>query len=67
NVVFLLWGANAQAQGAGIDKKKHLVLQAPHPSPFSANRGFFGCQHFSKANAYLKVHGLETINWTDLG
>ncbi|VDN96833.1 unnamed protein product [Rodentolepis nana] len=67
NVVFLLWGANAQAQGAGIDKKKHLVLQAPHPSPFSANRGFFGCQHFSKANAYLKEHGLETIKWTDLG
>nr|CDS33839.2 uracil DNA glycosylase [Hymenolepis microstoma] len=67
NVVFLLWGANAQAQGAGIDKKKHLVLQAPHPSPFSANRGFFGCQHFSKANAYLKEHGLEAINWTDLG
>lgn len=66
NVVFLLWGANAQTQGASIDKKRHLVLQAPHPSPLSANRGFFGCRHFSKANAYLKEHGLEPIRWTDL-
>ncbi|EUB63498.1 Uracil-DNA glycosylase [Echinococcus granulosus] len=66
HVVFLLWGANAQAQGAGIDRKRHLVLHAPHPSPFSANRGFFGCKHFSKANAYLKEHHLEPIKWTDL-
>ncbi|KAM7541402.1 hypothetical protein Aperf_G00000037893 [Anoplocephala perfoliata] len=66
NVVFLLWGANAQTHAAGINKKRHLVLQAPHPSPLSANRGFFGCRHFSKANAYLREHGLEPIKWSDL-
>ncbi|VDM23160.1 unnamed protein product [Hydatigera taeniaeformis] len=66
HVVFLLWGANAQSQGAGIDRKRHLVLHAPHPSPFSASRGFFGCKHFSKANAYLKEHCLKPINWADL-
>jgi uracil-DNA glycosylase len=46
-----------------IDRAKHLVLSAPHPSPFSANRGFLGCRHFSKANAYLKAKGLVEINW----
>ncbi|KAL5966182.1 Uracil-DNA glycosylase [Taenia solium] len=66
HVVFLLWGANAQAQGAGIDRERHLVLHAPHPSPFSVDRGFFGCKHFSKANAYLKDHCLQPIDWTDL-
>jgi uracil-DNA glycosylase len=63
NVVFLLWGAYAQKKGEVIDRNKHLVLMSAHPSPFSADRGFFGCRHFSKANAYLKSKGLEEINW----
>ncbi|MCK6618139.1 MAG: uracil-DNA glycosylase [Cyclobacteriaceae bacterium] len=63
NVVFLLWGAYAQKKGEVIDRSKHLVLMAPHPSPFSADRGFFGCRHFSKANAYLKSKGLREIDW----
>ncbi|MBT1704816.1 uracil-DNA glycosylase [Chryseosolibacter indicus] len=63
NVVFLLWGAYAQKKGEIIDRNKHLVLMSAHPSPFSADRGFFGCKHFSKANAYLKSKGLEEINW----
>lgn len=63
NLVFLLWGAHAQKKGRFIDKNKHLVLSAPHPSPLSAYRGFFGCAHFSKSNQYLIEHGLEPINW----
>ncbi|MBX2963473.1 MAG: uracil-DNA glycosylase [Cyclobacteriaceae bacterium] len=63
NVVFLLWGAYAQRKGEVIDRTKHLVLMSAHPSPFSADRGFFGGRHFSKANAYLKSKGLEEINW----
>jgi uracil-DNA glycosylase len=63
NVVFLLWGAYAQKKGEVIDRKKHLVLMSPHPSPFSADRGFFGCKHFSKANEYLKSKGLKEIDW----
>lgn len=63
NVVFLLWGAYAQKKGEVIDRNKHLVLMSAHPSPFSADRGFFGCKHFSKTNAYLKSKGLEEINW----
>jgi uracil-DNA glycosylase len=63
NVVFLLWGAYAQKKGEVIDRSKHLVLMSAHPSPFSADRGFFGCKHFSKANQYLKSKGLEEINW----
>lgn len=63
NVVFLLWGAYAQKKGEVIDRNKHLVLMSAHPSPFSADRGFFGCRHFSKANAYLKSKGLEEIDW----
>lgn len=63
NVVFLLWGAYAQKKGEIIDRNKHLVLMSAHPSPFSADRGFFGNKHFSKANAYLKSKGLEEINW----
>ncbi|QOI97806.1 MAG: uracil-DNA glycosylase [Flammeovirgaceae bacterium] len=63
NVVFLLWGAYAQKKGEVIDRSKHLVLMAPHPSPFSADRGFFGCRHFSKTNAYLKSKGLREIDW----
>jgi uracil-DNA glycosylase len=63
NVVFLLWGAYAQKKGEIIDRSKHCVLTAPHPSPFSANRGFLGCRHFSMANAYLKQKGFSPINW----
>jgi len=62
-VVFLLWGAYAQKKGALVDKAKHYVLKATHPSPFSAHNGFFGSKHFSKANQYLYDKGLETINW----
>lgn len=63
HVVFMLWGSYAQKKGANIDGSKHLVLQAPHPSPLSAHRGFLGCKHFSKANAYLLAYGLEPIDW----
>jgi uracil-DNA glycosylase len=63
NLVFLLWGAHAQQKIELIDQTKHLVLIAPHPSPFSAHKGFFGCKHFSKTNEYLKIHHLQQINW----
>ncbi|MBN2625501.1 MAG: uracil-DNA glycosylase [Spirochaetales bacterium] len=63
NTVFFLWGSYAQKKGAIIDRERHLVLQAPHPSPLSANRGFFGCGHFTKANDYLLSKGREPINW----
>jgi uracil-DNA glycosylase len=63
NVVFLLWGSYAQKKGEWIDRTKHHVLISPHPSPFSADRGFFGCRHFSKANEYLKRKGLREIDW----
>lgn len=63
NVVFLLWGAYAQKKGEVIDRRKHLVLMSAHPSPFSADRGFFGCRHFSKANDYLRSKGLKEIDW----
>ena len=63
NIVFLLWGSHAQKKGAFIDRNKHCVLTAPHPSPLAAHRGFFGCHHFSKANEYLKAHGMAEINW----
>lgn len=63
HVVFMLWGAYAQKKGAVIDGSRHLVLTAPHPSPLSAHRGFLGCRHFSKANAYLATHGLEPVDW----
>ena len=63
NLVFLLWGAYAQKKGEVIDRKKHLVLMSAHPSPFSADRGFFGCGHFSKANEYLKSKGIAEIDW----
>lgn len=61
--VFLLWGAHAQKKGRNIDKSKHLALNGPHPSPLSAYRGFFGYQHFSKANAWLVSHGKSAIDW----
>ena len=63
HVVFLLWGNYAQQKAQYIDRTKHLILTAVHPSPLSAHRGFFGCKHFSQANQYLKEHGLEPINW----
>ncbi len=63
NVVFLLWGAYAQKKGEIIDRSKHLVLMSAHPSPFSADRGFFGCRHFSKANEYLHAKGMREIEW----
>jgi uracil-DNA glycosylase len=63
-VVFLLWGSYAKAKGEGINKRKHSVMHAPHPSPLSASRGFFGCKHFSAANAYLVRTGQEPIDWT---
>ncbi|ETX10589.1 uracil-DNA glycosylase [Marinomonas ushuaiensis DSM 15871] len=62
-VVFMLWGAYAQKKGRHIDRQKHYVLESVHPSPLSAYRGFLGCQHFSKANAYLEKLGKESIEW----
>lgn len=63
NVVFLLWGSYAANKSAGIDRSKHLVLTAPHPSPLAAHRGFFGCRHFSQTNKWLQARGLEAIKW----
>lgn len=63
HLVFMLWGSYAQRKGAFINRSRHLVLQAPHPSPLSAYRGFFGCKHFSSANAYLISQGLSPIVW----
>lgn len=62
-VVFLLWGNYAKAKQTLIDSRKHLILTAAHPSPFSAHHGFFGCRHFSKANAYLQSQGKTPIDW----
>lgn len=63
SVVFMLWGSYAQRKGALVDTRRHLVLTAPHPSPLSANRGFFGCRHFSSANRYLTARGFDPIDW----
>ena len=63
NLVFLLWGSYAQKKGELVNRHKHLVLEAPHPSPFSADKGFFGCRHFTKTNAYLIMHEREPIEW----
>ncbi len=63
-LVFMLWGSYAQKKGALIDRRRHLVLEAPHPSPLSAHRGFFGCRHFSLANQYLEDNGLTPIDWS---
>ncbi|MGN0851873.1 MAG: uracil-DNA glycosylase [Kiritimatiellia bacterium] len=63
HLVFLLWGAHAQKKGAVIDRTRHFVLETVHPSPLSARRGFFGCNHFRQANAYLRAHGLPEIAW----
>ena len=63
HLVFLLWGSYARQKGRIIDHRKHLVLEAPHPSPLSVYRGFFGCGHFVKTNQYLEQHGIEPIRW----
>lgn len=63
-LVFMLWGNYALKKGASIDRDRHLVLTAPHPSPLSANRGFFGCRHFSRANQWLAEHGQAPIDWS---
>lgn len=63
HIVFLLWGSYAQKKGQFIDNSRHFVLHAPHPSPLSAYRGFFGCRHFSQTNAYLTKQGLAPIDW----
>lgn len=63
HVVFMLWGKFAHEKQVLIDETKHLLLKAAHPSPFSADKGFFGCKHFSKANTYLAANGLEPIDW----
>lgn len=62
-VVFVLWGAYAQKKAAFVDRSRHLVLRAPHPSPLSAHNGFFGCGHFSKANEFLVARGKSAIDW----
>ena len=62
-VVFMLWGSYAQKKAAFVDTSRHLVLKAPHPSPLSAHSGFFGCRHFSQANAFLESRGLKPIDW----
>ncbi len=66
HVVFMLWGSYAQKKGASVDPSRHLVLTAPHPSPLSAHRGFFGCRHFSRANQYLVEHGIMPIDWFEV-
>lgn len=63
HLVFLLWGSHAQKKGSMIDRTRHCVLTAPHPSPLSAHRGFFGCKHFSKTNEYLRGKGIAEIDW----
>ncbi len=66
-VVFILWGGNARAKKSLITEKRHLVLECAHPSPLSAYNGFFGCDHFKKANEFLKINGLNTIDWARRG
>jgi uracil-DNA glycosylase len=63
HLVFLLWGRFAQEKQSLIDETRHLVLKAAHPSPFSADKGFFGCRHFSKANNYLMKNGTDPVDW----
>ncbi|SFF99888.1 Uracil-DNA glycosylase [Lachnospiraceae bacterium C7] len=62
-VVYMLWGRPAQTKEKMLNNPKHLVLKAPHPSPLSAYRGFFGCKHFSSANEFLQENGLDPIDW----
>ncbi len=63
NLIFLLWGSYAQAKGKLVDLRRHRVLKAPHPSPLSAHRGFFGCGHFSSANNWLEERGVSPVDW----
>lgn len=63
HVVFMLWGQYARSKKPLIDPHKHLILEATHPSPYSAANGFFGCKHFSQANNFLIAHGIEPIDW----
>ena len=62
-IVYMLWGRPAQSKIPMLTNPKHLILKAPHPSPLSAYRGFFGCRHFSQANDFLKANGIEPIDW----
>lgn len=62
-IVYFLWGSPARRKKSMLTNPKHLILEAPHPSPLSAYRGFFGCKHFSKANEFLKANGVEPIDW----
>ena len=62
-IVYMLWGRPAQSKIPMLTNRNHLILKAPHPSPLSAYRGFFGCKHFSQANAFLKEHGISPIDW----
>ena len=62
-IVYLLWGRPAQNKASMLTNPKHLILKAPHPSPLSAYRGFFGCRHFSQANAFLQENGIDPIDW----
>ena len=62
-IVYLLWGRPAQNKIPMLNNPKHLILKAPHPSPLSAYRGFFGCKHFSQTNAFLQENGIEPIDW----
>lgn len=64
HLVFILWGKFAQEKQELIDETKHLVLKASHPSPYSANQGFFGCKHFSKTNQYLVANGIDPVDWS---
>ncbi|MDR1673778.1 MAG: uracil-DNA glycosylase [Bacteroidales bacterium] len=64
HLVFMLWGNYARAKKSLIDAQKHLILEAAHPSPYSAYSGFFGCRHFSKANEYLQQWGVERVDWS---
>lgn len=66
-MVFLLWGSNARAKAGFVTNPHHLILQCPHPSPLSASRGFFGCRHFSKTNAFLTANGMTPIDWRVYG
>jgi len=66
HLVFMLWGAHAQRKAAFVDRSRHCVLEAPHPSPLSAHRGFLGCKHFSKANDYLVATGQKPVSWAIL-
>ena len=64
HVVFILWGGNARSKKSLIDKTKHYIIESAHPSPLSAYNGFFGCNHFRRANEFLKANGLFPIDWT---